>query len=63
MAKTKVAAWEVSDAFWQRVEPLIPAPPERATSRKYRRKPGGGRKRKDPRLVLGFGEQRNGKPG
>lgn len=52
MAKTKVAAWEVSDAFWQRVEPLIPAPTTRPTRQKYRRQPGGGRKRKDPRLVF-----------
>lgn len=52
MAKAKVAAWEVSDAFWERVEPLIPAPAVRPARRKYQRKPGGGRKRKDPRLVF-----------
>lgn len=52
MVKTKVAAWEVSDAFWQRVEPLIPTPAVRPSSRTYQRKPGGGRKRKDPRLVF-----------
>lgn len=52
MAKTKVAAWEVSDAFWQRVEPLIPKPTPRPSGQKYMRKPGGGRKPKDARLVF-----------
>lgn len=52
MTKPKIAAWEVSDAFWQRVEPLIPVPPARPPDHKYQRKPGGGRKRKDPRLVF-----------
>lgn len=52
MAKTKIAAWEVSDAFWQRVEPLIPERAPRLKHRKYVRKPGGGRKPKDPRLIF-----------
>lgn len=52
MAKTKVAAWEVSDAFWQRVEPLIPKPAPRAPHQKYVRMPGAGRKPKDPRQVF-----------
>lgn len=50
MAKT--AAWAVSDAFWQRVEPLIPKPAPRPHNRKFARKPGGGRKPKDARLVF-----------
>lgn len=52
MTKTKVAAWEVSDTFWQRAEPLIPAQASRHAKRKYLRKPGGGRKPKDARLVF-----------
>jgi transposase len=43
MARTKT--WEVSDAFWQLVEPLIPRS-SRTAGKTYRRKPGGGRKRK-----------------
>jgi transposase len=49
----KVQSWEVSDAFWQRVEPLIPPRPERPDTREFRRAPGGGRKRMDPRRVFG----------
>ena len=41
MAKTK--SWEVSDSFWGKVEPLIPAP-EREAGKVYKRKTGGGRK-------------------
>lgn len=39
----KVQSWEVSDEFWEKVEPLIPAP-TRDPKKEYRRKPGGGRK-------------------
>ena len=39
----KVQSWKVSDAFWEKVEPLIP-PPARDQSKTYVRKPGGGRK-------------------
>ena len=39
----KVQSWEVSDAFWEKVEPLIP-PPARDPNKNYLRKPGGGRK-------------------
>lgn len=52
MAKARLASWEVSDAFWQRVEPLLPPPTARPTNRKYRRKPGGGRKPIEPRTVF-----------
>jgi transposase len=52
MSKTKHASWEVSDAFWERVEPLIPAPPSRAPHKKYQRAPGGGRPAKPARLVF-----------
>jgi transposase len=42
MAK-RIASWEVSDSFWERVEPLIPGQ-EREKERVYKRKAGGGRK-------------------
>ena len=51
MAKRTVASWEVSDAFWQRVEPLIPKR-QREASKDYVRKPGGGRKPKEARVVF-----------
>ena len=44
-------AWEVSDAFWQLAEPLIPKP-KRQTDKTYQRKPGAGRKPLHPRRVL-----------
>lgn len=47
----KVECWEVSDAFWERVAPLIPSP-QRKQGREYRRKPGGGRKPLAPRNVF-----------
>jgi len=40
----QIKSWEVSDAFWAKVEPLISFP-ERSADRLYLRKPGGGRKR------------------
>jgi transposase len=49
MAKAK--AWEVTDEFWSRVEPLIPVR-QRVVQQTYVRKTGGGRKPKDPRLVF-----------
>lgn len=48
---TKAKAWEVTDEFWSRVEPLIPVR-QREADQTYARKTGGGRKRKDPRLVF-----------
>ena len=50
-AKSRLPAWEVSDAFWQRVEPLLPGR-QRDVAKSYVRKTGGGRKPKDPRLVF-----------
>ena len=49
--KKRLPAWEVSDAFWQRVEPLLPER-QRESDKEYVRKPGGGRKPKDARLVF-----------
>lgn len=47
----RLASWMVSDAFWSRVEPLIPTA-QRDPNREYKRKPGGGRKPKSARLVF-----------
>ena len=44
-------SWEVSDEFWSRVEPLVPRP-RRDENRSYHRRPGGGRRKKSPRLVF-----------
>jgi putative transposase len=41
----RIKTWEISDAFWELVEPLIPTDP-RETGKKYVRKPGSGRKPK-----------------
>lgn len=49
MARAK--SCEVTDEFWLRVEPLIPQR-RRPPSKAYQRKPGGGRKLKDARLVF-----------
>ena len=46
-----IQSWEVSDAFWQRVKPLIPQP-KRDPKKKYKRKPGAGRKPIDYRIVF-----------
>ncbi len=43
--------WEISDAFWEAVRPLIPQS-VRDPSRVYHRIAGGGRKPLDPRKVL-----------
>lgn len=47
----KIQSWEVSDAFWENVAPLIPAP-ERDPSKIYKRKPGGGKKPMEQRQVF-----------
>ncbi len=39
----RIQSWEVSDAFWKKVEPLIPAP-QRDPNKSYKRKTSGGRK-------------------
>ena len=41
----RIQTWEISDAFWNLVEPLIPVK-GRVAGKAYRRKPGAGRKRK-----------------
>jgi transposase len=52
LPKAKLASWEVSDAFWQRVEPLVPERPARMSKKRFQRKPGGGRKPKQARTVF-----------
>lgn len=52
MAKTRRASWEVSEAFWERVAPLIPLRPSRPERQQCARKAGGGRKPKEARLVF-----------
>ena len=47
----KIKSWEVSDSFWERVEPLIPKP-QRNLNVAYKRKPGGGRKPIPPRRIF-----------
>ena len=43
--------WGISDEFWEKVEPLIPAPPRKPAS-EYRRRPGGERKPLPARQVF-----------
>jgi transposase len=47
----QIKSWEVSDAFWAKVEPLIPEP-QRCLDREYRRRAGGGRKPMPPRQIF-----------
>ena len=47
----RLPSWTVSDAFWQRVEPLLPQP-TRDPNKSYSRKKGGGRKPLDYRKVF-----------
>lgn len=47
----KIKSWEVSDAFWERVDPLVPAY-ERVSNKNYIRKVGGGRSPKNKKLVF-----------
>ena len=41
----RIQTWEISDGFWNLVEPLIPTSP-RVDGKTYIRNPGGGRKPK-----------------
>ena len=41
--KTKIKPWEVSDAFWEKAEKLLPVK-KRIPGKKYKRRAGGGRK-------------------
>jgi len=46
-----IQPWEISDAFWEKVAPLIPQP-ERNPNKSYKRKAGGGRKPIPPRKTF-----------
>jgi len=46
-----IKSWTVSDELWAKVEPLIPKA-KRPKARKYRRRPGAGRKPMAPRRVF-----------
>jgi hypothetical protein len=48
----RIQVWEVSDSFWEKVEPLIPAP-EHDPNKTYKRKTGGGRKPISSRKIFG----------
>ena len=48
---TKANSWEVTDEFWQRVEPLVPLR-QRPEGKAYVRQSGAGRKPKSARLVF-----------
>jgi transposase len=47
----RIQSWDVSDAFWEKVEPLIPST-ERDPDKTYKRKAGGGRKPIPPRRIF-----------
>ena len=47
----RVDSWVVTDDFWQRVEPLIPAR-QRVPGKTYLRQPGAGRPPKSARRVF-----------
>jgi len=48
---SKIQSWEVSDAFWKKVEPFIPQP-MRDPDKIYKRKAGGGRKPMPARQIF-----------
>ncbi len=49
--RKRIESWVVTDEFWQRVEPLIPAR-QRPADKEYVRKPGAGRPPKPARQVF-----------
>ena len=51
MGMNAIKSWTVSEEMWAKVEPLVPVR-KREKGRKYRRKPGGGRKPLDMRKVF-----------
>ena len=46
-----IKSWTVSDVLWEKVAPLIPKR-KREKGKKYKRRPGGGRKPMSPRKVF-----------
>src|SRR6187399_2031434 len=49
---SKLRSWEVSDALWAKVEPLLPPGTGRDKHRVYQRRAGGGRKPMPARQVF-----------
>src|SRR4030042_2582313 len=47
----QVKTWEVSEELWKKVSPVIPTR-KRERGRRYKRRPGGGRKAMDARKVF-----------
>lgn len=47
----QIKSWEISDAFWAKVEPLVPVR-QRSKERAYQRAPGGGRKPMSSRQIF-----------
>lgn len=47
----QIKSWEISDAFWVKVAPLVPHA-VRPKGLKFRRKPGGGRKPIPDRVIF-----------
>jgi len=48
----QIKSWTISDELWGKIEPLVPARPERPQGRQFHRKPGGGRKPLPDRQVF-----------
>jgi transposase len=46
-----IKSWTVPDVLWEHVATLIPKP-KRVKGRKYKRRPGGGRKPMQPRRIF-----------
>ena len=46
-----IKSWTVSDELWKKAAPLIPCK-KRKKGKKYKRRPGGGRKPMEPRKVF-----------
>lgn len=51
IGKQSYQSWTISDEFWEVIKPYIPKH-ERDSSKKYKRKSGGGRKPPDYREIL-----------
>lgn len=48
----EVASWELSDSFWERIEPMLPKPKSRYRGRGKYRRHIGGRPTAEPRRTM-----------
>jgi transposase len=48
----RLSSWEISDEFWAKVEPLVPARAGRKAGGRFRRAAGAGRKALAPRRIF-----------